>query len=200
MRVAILIAALLFSGTLSGARKKKAATPQSFDYYLLTLSWAPDFCAQTNSKNPAECGPGRKVGLSRKLTGVPEAGKPEWQPDEGSDASGVSPERINDLLGAVSGLTAARFAQYDGKIPAETGLEPPLVTIEIHTVDRDVTHRLRLGKPAGENQRYATTASGDSGPVAVIAEAPWATWATKPPPSGKGDVPAEAIEKPKASP
>ncbi|HEY1496235.1 MAG TPA: ribonuclease T2 [Candidatus Solibacter sp.] len=63
MRVAFLIAALLFSGTLSGARKKKAATPQSFDYYLLTLSWAPDFCAQTNSKSPAECGPGRKVGF-----------------------------------------------------------------------------------------------------------------------------------------
>jgi ribonuclease T2 len=63
MKVAILVAALLFSGTLSAARKKKAATPQSFDYYLLTLSWAPDFCAQTNSKNPAECGPGRKVGF-----------------------------------------------------------------------------------------------------------------------------------------
>jgi hypothetical protein len=144
--------------------------------------------------------PGRKVGLSRKLTRIPDPGKPEWQPDEGSDAVGIAPERINDLLGAVSGLTAARFAQYDGKIPAETGLEPPLVTIEIHTVDRDVTHRLRLGKPAGENQRFATTASGDSGPVAVIAEAPWASWVTKPPPTGKGELPAEAIQKPKASP
>jgi ribonuclease T2 len=63
MRVAILIAALLFSGTLSGARKKRATGPQSFDYYVLTLSWAPDFCAQTNSKNAAECGLGRKIGF-----------------------------------------------------------------------------------------------------------------------------------------
>jgi ribonuclease T2 len=36
-----------------------------FDYYLLTLSWAPDFCAQAKGgqKDPAECGTGRKVGF-----------------------------------------------------------------------------------------------------------------------------------------
>jgi ribonuclease T2 len=35
-----------------------------FDYYLLTLSWAPDFCVQAKgSKDPAECGPGKKLGF-----------------------------------------------------------------------------------------------------------------------------------------
>ena len=63
MRIAILIAALLFSGPLTAAKKKKASASPTFAYYLLTLSWAPDFCAQTNSKEPAECGPGRKVGF-----------------------------------------------------------------------------------------------------------------------------------------
>ena len=35
-----------------------------FDYYLLALSWAPDFCAQAKGyKDPAECGAGRKLGF-----------------------------------------------------------------------------------------------------------------------------------------
>jgi ribonuclease T2 len=38
--------------------------PGAFSYYLLSLSWAPDFCAQPGSpKNPAECGTGRRVGF-----------------------------------------------------------------------------------------------------------------------------------------
>ena len=48
---------------LPAARKKKLATP-AFTYYLLTLSWAPDFCAQAGShSDPAECAPGRKLGF-----------------------------------------------------------------------------------------------------------------------------------------
>jgi ribonuclease T2 len=51
------------------AKKKKSpppsdATAGAFDYFLLTLSWAPEFCA-TNSKgsNTAECDPGNHKGL-----------------------------------------------------------------------------------------------------------------------------------------
>ena len=44
------------------ARKKKAAP--AFSYYLLSLSWAPDFCAQPGKgSDPAECGTGKKVGF-----------------------------------------------------------------------------------------------------------------------------------------
>ena len=36
----------------------------SFDYYLLSLSWAPDFCAAPGGvKDPRECGTGRHVGF-----------------------------------------------------------------------------------------------------------------------------------------
>jgi len=36
----------------------------AFDYYLLSLSYAPDFCAQpTGNKDPRECGTGRHVGF-----------------------------------------------------------------------------------------------------------------------------------------
>jgi len=45
------------------AKKKKAAAA-GFSYYLLALSWAPDFCAQAGANgNPAECGTGKKIGF-----------------------------------------------------------------------------------------------------------------------------------------
>jgi ribonuclease T2 len=59
----------LFAGA-AGARSakkhksKKNPSPPGFSYYLLTLSWAPDFCAiPANPHDPAECGIGKKVGF-----------------------------------------------------------------------------------------------------------------------------------------
>lgn len=41
-----------------------AATAQAYDYYLLSLSYAPDFCAQPGGhKDARECGPGRNLGF-----------------------------------------------------------------------------------------------------------------------------------------
>src|ERR1035438_7527268 len=58
----LLMAALAATMPLSAARKKKAAASSpGFSYYLLALSWAPDFCAQAGTNgNPAECGTGEK--------------------------------------------------------------------------------------------------------------------------------------------
>jgi ribonuclease T2 len=40
------------------------ASAADFDYYLLSLSYAPNFCAQpTGNKDPRECGSGRRVGF-----------------------------------------------------------------------------------------------------------------------------------------
>src|ERR1017187_8213226 len=56
------IAALAATMPLTASRKKKPAAAAAFDYYLLALSWAPDFCAQAGSNgNAAECGLGNKV-------------------------------------------------------------------------------------------------------------------------------------------
>jgi ribonuclease T2 len=58
----VLIFAVAASTALTAARKKKAAP--AFSYYLLSLSWAPDFCAQPGKgSDPAECGTGKKVGF-----------------------------------------------------------------------------------------------------------------------------------------
>jgi ribonuclease T2 len=43
-------------------RSIRASAP--FDYYLLTLSWAPDFCATAGAnQDPRECGAGRHIGF-----------------------------------------------------------------------------------------------------------------------------------------
>jgi ribonuclease T2 len=57
----IVAAACLLSA--APAKRKRSANP-AFTYYLLSLSWAPDFCALPNvTKSDAECGKGRKVGF-----------------------------------------------------------------------------------------------------------------------------------------
>lgn len=46
-----------------GARRDSTAHGD-FDYYMLSLSWAPDFCDKPNvNRDPRECGPGRRLGF-----------------------------------------------------------------------------------------------------------------------------------------
>src|SRR5271165_7046646 len=62
----VVIAAVAATMPLTAAKRKKRAmaSPGAFTYYMLTLSWAPDFCAQAGAaKNPAECGAGKKIGF-----------------------------------------------------------------------------------------------------------------------------------------
>lgn len=65
----LLFAALLLGLLLpciAGAKshKKKPPKPGTFSYYLLALSYAPDFCNQPQGdKDPRECGVGRHVGF-----------------------------------------------------------------------------------------------------------------------------------------
>jgi len=56
----------LFAASAASARPRKKAQPTdtTFSYYLLSLSYAPDFCAQpTGDKDARECGTGRHVGF-----------------------------------------------------------------------------------------------------------------------------------------
>ncbi len=68
--IALLILVVLLVSTSaigSGKRRSIAAESSSitagqFDYYILALSWAPNFCA-THSGNYRECGSGRNIGF-----------------------------------------------------------------------------------------------------------------------------------------
>src|ERR1700736_4803939 len=60
---AALLACLLVSG-IANARSHKKKNTSQFSYYLLVLSYAPDFCDQPQgNKDPRECGAGRHVGF-----------------------------------------------------------------------------------------------------------------------------------------
>ena len=62
---ALVLLAFLLPGSLdSKSHKKKKPGAQSFSYYMLVLSYAPDFCQQPQGdKDPRECGTGRRVGF-----------------------------------------------------------------------------------------------------------------------------------------
>src|SRR6476661_4613206 len=66
-KLAVVLLACLFLGVPANAqssKKKKASAAPQFSYYLLVLSYAPDFCDQPQgTKDPRECGSGRRVGF-----------------------------------------------------------------------------------------------------------------------------------------
>jgi ribonuclease T2 len=55
----------IFGGSsIAKSHKKKPANSPEFSYYMLVLSYAPDFCAEPQGqKDPRECGNGRHVGF-----------------------------------------------------------------------------------------------------------------------------------------
>src|SRR5947208_15248270 len=60
------VSVFLLATTAASARPRKKAQQNdpTFSYYLLSLSYAPDFCAQpTGDKDPRECGNGRHIGF-----------------------------------------------------------------------------------------------------------------------------------------
>jgi len=64
-RLLLLAAAGALLLTVWPASRTVSAAPggATFDYYVLSLSWAPDFCAAPGYKDPRECAPGRRLGF-----------------------------------------------------------------------------------------------------------------------------------------
>jgi ribonuclease T2 len=66
LRVALLaVLCIVLLGAKARQRQQPAKTGNApaFDYFLLSLSWAPDFCAEPGRKDPLECGDGRRLGF-----------------------------------------------------------------------------------------------------------------------------------------
>jgi ribonuclease T2 len=126
---------------LFAARPHQRAAAQ-FDYYVLSLSWAPDFCAQAGANQPpSECGAGRHVGfVVHGLWPQNNSGK---GPENCGAVAPVSQSIVNAMLnffptasliqhewsahGSCSGLSASdyfagvRNARNAVQIPAEFG-------------------------------------------------------------------------------
>jgi ribonuclease T2 len=129
-----------------GKKPKNHGQP-SFDYYMLVLSYAPDFCAQpAGNKDPRECGDGRRVGFV--VHGLWPQGETTRGPENCGSAGPVAPGTIQDMLhyfptesliqhewsthGSCSGLSADDYfaavkkARDSVKIPDELTPSSPL--------------------------------------------------------------------------
>jgi ribonuclease T2 len=153
-RTLLRIGALLAFGSVATialeARAKKP--PQNhkappFAYYMLVLSYAPDFCDQPSGiKDPLECGAGRSVGFV--VHGLWPQGETTRGPEKCGPASPIAPGTIQAMLnyfpsesliqhewkahGTCSGLSAGDYfaavkkARDSVKIPDELTPSSPL--------------------------------------------------------------------------
>src|SRR5262252_2401308 len=79
------------------SRKPKKHKPSSFDYYMLVLSYAPDFCDQpSGDKDPRECGDGRRIGFV--VHGLWPQGETTRGPENCGSASDIAQATIQEML------------------------------------------------------------------------------------------------------
>ncbi len=102
-RVGALLALIICAAIVSRlvpAQVRQGVAGQ-FDYYLLSLAWAPEFCAQPDeaARNPQECVSGRNIGFI--VLGLwPEAEQGNG-PESCGQARSVSKGIVNSMLGAM---------------------------------------------------------------------------------------------------
>lgn len=96
---AALAAGILLSFGLPAQVRR--SVPGQFDYYLLSLSWAPEFCAQPSdaAASPRECAAGRNIGfIVHGLWPEMEEGA---APESCGSARSVSRGLVNSMLASM---------------------------------------------------------------------------------------------------
>jgi ribonuclease T2 len=159
-------------------RKKKAATDSGFSYYLLVLSYAPDFCNQPEGrKDPRECGPGRRLGFV--VHGLWPQGENSRGPERCGNASPVSQSIVQTMLryiptesliqhewashGTCSGLSSAdyfaaiRRARDAVKIPAD--LDQPTQSVQLRPAD--IESKVASANPSYPRAAFRTSCYRD---------------------------------------
>jgi len=169
-----LAAALLFTliAGFAGARSKhKKPQPASadFSYYLLVLSYAPDFCDQPQGvKDPRECGSGRHVGFV--VHGLWPQGETSRGPEHCGKASPVAQSIVQATLkyiptesliqhewsthGTCTGLSAADYFANLGKARDSVTVPPDF---------NQPSNRLQLSPSQIESQLNAANPSFPQG-------------------------------------
>ena len=121
---AALLVGFLLPGFAAAKHKKKPQEASGFSYYLLVLSYAPDFCNEPGgNKDPRECGSGRHIGFV--VHGLWPQGETTRGPENCGPASPVAQDIIQATLkyiptesliqhewaahGTCSGLSAAGY-------------------------------------------------------------------------------------------
>src|ERR1051325_3236695 len=96
MRCPVFILVALSAALVSQTFAKKDKTP-AFSYYMLVLSYAPDFCVQPHvDTDPRECGAGGKIGFV--VHGLWPQGETTRGPENCKPAPTPSPASIAAML------------------------------------------------------------------------------------------------------
>lgn len=155
-----------------------AAPPEGFDYYLLALSYAPDFCAHPGrNKNARECGAGRRVGfLVHGLWPQDELGR---GPERCGPASPVARDIVRLMLnymptegliqhewrnhGTCSGMSAADYFAMVRKardaIAIPAGLKQP--NRELRLSEAEIEARFAAANPAFPREAFRVSCYSD---------------------------------------
>jgi ribonuclease T2 len=176
------LALLLFAG-FAGARsrrKKSLAMSQDFDYYLLVLSYAPDFCDQPQGrKDPRECGSGRHIGFL--VHGLWPQSETSRGPENCGGASPVSAAIVQSMLkyfptesliqhewtshGTCTGLSAAdyfanvRKARDSVAVPLD--LDQPSRSVQ--TSPSQIEAKFSAANPSYLREAFRTSCYRDAG-------------------------------------
>lgn len=174
------LALLVMANSLPAQRRsRQEASPGDFSYYMLVLSYAPDFCAQPQGQKDArECGNGRHTGFV--VHGLWPQGEDSRGPERCGPARPVSHALVQTMLsyfptpgliqhewtdhGTCSGLSTAdyfaavRRARDSLKIPAD--LAQPSQSVQ--TSPDAIEAKLAAANPNYPRQAFRTSCYRDS--------------------------------------
>ena len=177
--VAVLFSCLALSGGAQGrSRKRRPSGTNDFSYYLLVLSYAPNFCDQPQgNKDPQECGAGRHVGFV--VHGLWPQGEDSRGPEYCKPASPVAQATVQATLryiptesliqhewaahGTCSGLSAAdyftalRKARESVSLPP--GVDQPARTLQLSP--GEIESKIAAANPAFPKGAFRTSCYRD---------------------------------------
>lgn len=153
--------ALLCAGIVAGQQQP------SFDYYVLSLSWAPEFCADASraAANPGECSPSKPMNfVVHGLWPEVENGR---NPESCGNAEKVSKGLVRDLLpympsealihhewathGTCTGLSQNEY--FTRLMLARSSVQPPVQITSIGQTEKDEVFRIE-SQFAGANPSF----------------------------------------------
>ncbi len=164
--------------SVSGLAKHKTAsspsssgnTPGQFDYYLLALSWAPQFCATNPAgRTSAECDPNKHMGLV--VHGLwPQFKNGSW-PQDCSSTAPVAAETVDHMMPIMPGSS---LIQHEwAKHGTCSGLATQDYFAAIEKLYRGLKIPNAFKKPGGSSQAAPSSiekefASANNAPVAAF--------------------------------
>ncbi|MEO7497566.1 MAG: ribonuclease [Massilia sp.] len=132
----VMAAALLLACAGANARKPQVeGEPGRFDYYAVSLSWSPSFCA--DHRDPDQCGPGRQLGFvmhglwPQYEKGYPQSCSRERLPNQVRASYATlfpSPRMIGhewDKHGTCSGLAADSYFALSARLRDQLVIPAP---------------------------------------------------------------------------